>query len=342
MSGESEEKNLPPSQQKLRKAREKGQVVTSRETLMSLTGAAVLAYLYMRMDAIGTDLRALFSFQADPDLEFLGQLADTGQLALRLMMRIVLPVLIGVLVIAILGGMVVSGGPVFSTHPLIPDFKKLSPASGFKKIFGRRALLTFLMHLIRLSAIIVVTGVLFMPQIGALVAAPPCGMGCLHEAIRAMLVPLLVATLAILILTSLLDYLVQRASFIREQRMSITEFKREMKDQEGDPLLKGQMRSDQQAMVERPTGLAQATSIIHAAPNVAVALRYVEGETPAPLVVMRARGAVSVARMLRGARNVRASFDAEAVEKIRTVAVGDYVVEDQQIQAIAPYLHPTM
>lgn len=338
MSNESsEEKTLPPSQHKLRKAREKGQVVTSREALASVTTALVLVYLFMRRDAVSADLRALFAIPADPAMGFTTELAGKARDSLDLVLRILLPILIGVIAVVVLGGMAISGGPVFSAHPLIPDFTKLSPASGFKKILGRRALMGFLMHVVRLSALIVVPGLLLWQQLGTLIAAPPCGMSCAGGAIIAMLVPVLAGILALLILAALFDYLVQRVGFMREQRMSITEFKRETKDQDGDPLLKGQMRSDQRAMVERPTGLAQATVIIHAGSKMAIGLRYVENDTPAPLVVLRAQGRAAVSRLLRTAK-VPVSDSAPTVATIAKIPVGDYVVNDEQVQAIAPFL----
>lgn len=337
MSGQSEEKNLPASQHKLKKAREKGQVVTSREALASVGTAFVLLYLFMRRDAIGADLVAIFVLDPDPAAIFAEQLAAKVRIILRLVTMIVLPVLIGTIVIAVLGGMVVSGGPVFSTHPLIPGFTKLNPASGVKKIVGRRALLSFLMHVLRIAALLTVPGLILWRHIFALTMAPPCGMACMGQAIWGMVLAVLVGILTILVIATLFDYLVQRAAFLHEQRMSITEFKREIKDQEGDPMLKSQQRADQRAMVERPTGLGQATAIIHAAPDLAIGLRYVEDDTPAPLVVVRARGAESVSRLLSVAR-VRVSYDPAATAMIAAIPVGEYVVEDEQIQAIAPYL----
>ncbi|WBU57189.1 EscU/YscU/HrcU family type III secretion system export apparatus switch protein [Paracoccus sediminicola] len=342
MSNEtSEEKNLPPSQHKLRKAREKGQVVTSKEALASVSMAAVLIYLFMRRDAISADLQTLFMLEEVTDAGFAGALAEKARICFRLAVGIVLPILITVVTVSVLGGVVVSGGPVFSTHPLIPDFNKINPAGGFKKIFGRRAMMGFLMHCVRLITLLVAPALILWGSFGALMAAPPCGLGCMGEAIQAMLVPLLIALLTMLVVAMLLDYLVQRSEFMREQKMSITEFKRELKDQDGDPLLKGQMRQDQRAMVERPTGLSQATALIHDAPNSVVGLRYVDGDTPAPLVVIRARGGDSVSRILRAAAaRIRISHDPAAVAAISGVAVGDYVVEDDQIEAIAHFLRP--
>ena len=68
MSGNSEEKTHPPSQQKLKKAREKGQVVTSRETLASVSTLAGLIYIYARRDSIWNDFRTLFSVEPAPGL----------------------------------------------------------------------------------------------------------------------------------------------------------------------------------------------------------------------------------------------------------------------------------
>jgi type III secretion protein U len=341
MSGESsEEKTLPPSQHKLRKAREKGQVVTSRETLSSVTTAVVLVWLFLRRDSIAADLRVLLTAEPDPAAGFAVALAGQARLALRLGVGVIGPILLGVIVVAVLGGVTISGGPVFSTQPLTPDFDRLNPASAFKRLFGRKALIGFLMHVLRLCALLVAPALVIRASLGGLIEAPSCGLACAGGAMTAMLVPVLVAVLAILVLAGLLDYMVQRAGFMREQRMSITEFKRELKEQDGNPQLRGRLRQDQRMMVERPTGLAQATSVIHAGASAAVGLRYVEGETPAPLVVIRARGPEAVARLLRAARGIRISEDGAAVGAVAQVPVGEYVVEDAQIQAIAPFLRP--
>lgn len=337
MSESSEEKNLPPTAHKLKKAREKGQVVTSKDTLASVATIVGLAYLYMRRDAIARDLKLLFSYEADPALSFAQQLADKAKVSLDLGLVIILPLLIGVIIIGILGGLAIAGGPVFSTQPLVPEFKKLNPAEGFKKLFGKRGFLTFLMHIVRLVAIIGVLGIIGWRYFGVMIMTPPCGLSCAEFVMTAMLGPLLIAVVAILTLAGLFDYLVQRASFIREQRMSITELKREFKDQDGDPLLKGQMRADQRAMLDRPTGLSQATTIIFDASNTAVGIRYVEGDTPAPILVIRARGGDAVRRLLRQAK-VTAFQDANAVGKVASIPVGDYIVKDEMISAIAPYL----
>ena len=153
-----------------------------------------------------------------------------------------------------------------------------------------------------------------------------------------MLVPLLVGLTAVLIVAGLLDYLVQRAEFIREQRMSVTEMKREWKDQEGDPHLKGQLRADRREAIERPVGLAQATVLLRDGTRQIVGIRYVEGDMPAPLLVFRARGADGIGRTLRGRSDLEPRDDTEAVARLAKVAVGDWITADEQIEAIAGHL----
>lgn len=337
MSDSSEEKNLPPSQQKLRKAREKGQVVSAPEAIASVTTIAVLIYLYARREAIWADLVLLFSITPDPALPFMAQLEDATAVAIRLGLMLAVPIVAGVIALTILAGMAVSGGPMLSFHPLVPTFDKLNPTSGVKKILGRSALMRFLMHVIRATAILTVLGLMLSRQIAVLVPTPPCGLGCVGQTAVAMTLPLLVATIAILSLAALFDYLVQRANFMREQKMSITEYKREAKEQEGDPQMRGQMRQEQRAMVDRPTGLSQATVILTDGRRRAIGLRYVPDETPAPLVVIRANGSAAVAR-LAAAANVPVHDDPMATELIATVPVGGWVDKDDQVNAVVPYL----
>lgn len=339
MSGDSsEEKTLPPTQRKLRKAREKGQVVTSRETLASLTTLAVLLYLFARRGAIWRDLRALFALETPPGLAFPQELALKARMALDLAVGLVAPVLVLVIALTVLMGMAISGGPVFSAQALTPDFGKLSPAKGAKKMFGRSAWMRLLMHVVRILAVGALLAVLLGGQIGALLPAPPCGIDCAARITERMIVPLLVGLTAILVVAGLLDYLVQRAEFLREQRMSVTEMKREWKDQEGDPQLKGQLRADRREAIERPVGLSEATVLIRAGTREIVGLRYVEGETPAPRLVFRARGPEAVARAARNRAELTVREDAEAVALLARLAIGDWISTDAQIAAVSPHL----
>lgn len=338
MSGESEEKTLPPTRYKLKKAREKGQVVTSKETLSSITTLVVLLYLFARREAIWRDLRALFVLEPAPGLTLMQDLHERAQLAMDLALGIVAPVFAVVIALTVLGGVAISGGPVFSFTPLTPNFDKLNPASGFKKLFGKTAWMRLLMHMVRVTAIGTLLVVMLWDQIGALLPAPPCGIPCMTRLTESIVGPLLVGLTAILIMAGLLDYLVQRGDFIRQQRMSITEMKREFKEQDGNPLLKGALRQTQREMVETPTGIAQATLILRDGAREAVAVRYVRDDMPAPMVVLRAKGGAAIGRALRARGDLIPVDDAAAVAALSGVGVGDWISSDDQVNAVVPHL----
>lgn len=333
----SEEKTQPPTEQKLKKAREKGNVVTSKDTLASVTTLVVLLYIFMRRNQIGRDLASLFEISPDPDLDFALILAGKTEIIFDVMAGILLPLIALVLSIGILLGMAISGGPLFSTHPLKPEFKKIDPIGGFKKIFGRKALMTFLMHFIRVGILMTVLAFSYWYSIERLIPAPRCGLGCELEGFEEIVIPLVITITAFLTLFAGFDYMVQRSEFMREQKMSMSELKREFKDREGDPHLKGQMKSDQRDMVERPTGLNQASVIIHDAPRIAIGVRYVDGETPAPLVVVKATGGDACQKLLSRSP-VHVAHDAEVIENIGKVPVGEYIVEEEVVMSLVPHL----
>ena len=339
MSDQSEEKTLPASQRKLTKAREKGQVVTSRETVMSLAGVAALLYLYATRVSITEKLRALWTLE--PDFEgqpFLSQLQAKVEVVLSLGLGTVMPVVALVIGVGVLGGMAVAGGPVLSFEPLVPKFEKISPASGFKKIVGRRAMMSFLFHVIRLALLGAIFTLVLLGGWQAMMLAPVCGLGCAMETMDGVLLPLVVGAVAAMLVMALADYLIQRAEFMREQKMTLTEYKKEMKEQMGDPHMRGQIKRDRREMLTSQTGPGLATLILTAGRDAAIGIRYREGETPAPMVVARVRGAPAIRAMAAKSKALQLD-EAALVGALRKVAVGGYITEDDAIAKLAPLLH---
>lgn len=339
MSGNnSEEKTLAPTQNKLKKQREKGNVVTSKESVGSVIVAAVLIYLYFRRDWLGEKLVQLFLLNdEDFDRGFWFMLQVKTDLIWTIGMQIILPVFVMVITLGILLGMSVAGGPLFSVEPLIPKFEKINPAAGFKKVFGRRAMMTFLMHLVRLILMGAAFSFIVVAGWSALIRAPICGFGCITQALEANALPLVVSASVLMFSTAILDYLVQRFEFLREQKMSITEFRREYKDMEGDALIKARREMIGIEMAETPTGAGRATVLISNAPAEIVGVRYVEDETPAPLIVIRAKGA-DACRRLASTVDVPSYIDTDLAKTLSKTPVGDYVVDEPTVMALAAHL----
>lgn len=340
MSGDqSEEKTLPATQRKLRKQREKGNVVTSKETVTSIAGAAALSYLFLRREAIGEKLMALWVIEPTNEGQpFAVILQSRGAVLSQLTVELLVPFFVLILALSILSGMIVAGGPNFSVEPLMPKFEKVNPVSGFKRLFSRKAFVSFLMHLIRLALLSAVLGLLLFWGWGPLIRAPVCGLPCVGETLVGVVRPMLIACVVIMIVMAVFDYLVQRAEFLREQKMTLTEFKREFKDQEGDAMIKSQRQNIQREMVELPTGARQAVLIVAGDGGLGFGIRYVEGETPAPLIVAKSRTPDAARRLaaVSGAPSVRDEALAADMEGLR---VGSYVTDDDLVSRLAPHLH---
>ena len=339
MSGNSsEEKTLPPTQNKLKKQREKGNVVTSKETVTSVVVAVVLIYLYARRGWMSEKMGQLFYLDAENyERGFWFLFQAKIDLVWTIGLQIVLPIFALVVTIGILLGMAVAGGPLFSVDPLKPKFEKINPAGGFKKIFGRRAMMTFLMHMVRLALMLFAFGFVVVAGWSALIRAPVCGFACVGQALEANAFPLVVTAAVLMFATAILDFMVQRFEFLREQKMSITELRKEYKDMEGDALIKARREQIGHEMIETPTGAARAVVFISDAPKEIVGIRYVEDETPAPLVVVRAKGA-DACRRLSSAAHAPAYVDSDLVEIVSNTPVGEYVVDEPTVMAIASYL----
>lgn len=332
----SEEKQLPATARKLRKAREKGQVVTSKEAVSSVTGIAALLYLYLQRGMLKEKLMALWQLAPPDGADFWLMLQAKTAILWQLTLQLALPLTGLVIAVSVLFGMAVSGGPVFSVQPLTPDFSKLNPASGLKRLFGRKAMLTYVMHLLRLALLSVAFGLILIGGWGAMMRAPVCGLGCAAETLEGVLQPMLIAAVALMAAMAGFDFLVSRSSFLHDQKMTQTEFKRELKDQMGDPQMRSHLRRERRQMVTAPTGARQATLVVTGAGG-AVGIRYVEGETPAPLVVARARGRPAMRRLDRAA-DAFAADDATLAAMLSGISVGSYVTEDDAILRLAPLI----
>ena len=304
MSGDSsEEKTLPPSKKKLLDARKKGQVPHSKD----LVGAATLgASVGMSWAAVGS-LFALGAAMMDaagnagslglgPGLRSIGSVLQTT------FMSTAVPVLAAVVVAALVGNIVVLRGLVFATDPITPKLSNVNPAEGFKKLFNMKALVELLKNLFKMVLLSVVLGLTLWGGLRAMAMAPGCGFVCVLSASRALIMALLIASVLVFILAGGADILLQRWLFTRDQKMGVSEQKREYKEQEGDPHINAERKRTMREAVDAPArlGLRQASLLLHDGAGNVVGLRFVQGEMPVPMVVCRARGDRGMAMLGEG------------------------------------------
>ncbi|WP_291008628.1 EscU/YscU/HrcU family type III secretion system export apparatus switch protein [Hydrogenophaga sp.] len=301
MESSSQDKNLPATAQRLKKARSDGQVPHSKDlsNLAVLGGGsfALVALLPTGFETLRTALRAQLLFDSTTLLkpqQMLERLSDGSVRGLLL----VLP--LGLLVLAIaLGAIVASGGYALSAKPITPDITRLSPLAGIGRLFSKKQLT----DTAKLAFITAVIGVVAWQFLGAHVAPfstllmmPLEGaLGQLGGWITSGATLLLVVVL----LFAVIDVPLQKYLHASQLKMSLEEVKREHKEAEGDPFIKSKRRARQRELAQRNSvnAVPRADLVVMNPTHYAVAIRYDDATMNAPRVI--AKGADLMALRIR-------------------------------------------
>jgi len=284
------DKSEKASAQKLKKAREQGQVVRSKDLATAVGILASLKLFVLLLPGYLESFRSLFRLVYAP-LGAAGSMENAMSVvwggAAVLLVKMVLP-LLGVPV-AVVAASLVPGGWVVSTNNLIPKFDRFSPvknlgqlASGkhwtqFGTSVAKAALLALvLVHVVR-SALSAWVNLQRMPLPDALLH----GAGMMFDGLMALV--------AVFVLFALIDVPLQAFMFARNQRMSKQEVKEEYKSTEGKPEIRARIRQLQQQMARRNVNKTVPTAdvVIVNPEHYAVALKYDTKRAEAPFVVAK-------------------------------------------------------
>jgi flagellar biosynthetic protein FlhB len=243
---------------------------------------------------------SLLPFIAHPDTIQLQGAAGVS-VAWQVMMAAApaLAVVLGATMLAGIGGNLVQHGVLFTTAKLRPDLSKLSPAEGFKRLFGVDGLIGFARSALKVLLVGAVAWWVLAPharELPALVGMDPIGLLTYAAGLGSSL---MMAVLALLAVIAVVDFVVQRQRFMTRMRMTKEEVKEDFKQSEGDPHIKARQRQIQRERARRRMiqQVPKATVVVMNPTHFAVALRYEQGETPAPQCV--AKGMDQVALRIR-------------------------------------------
>lgn len=295
------EKTESATPRRLQKAREEGQIVRSRElSTFALLGAGFFGTWGMS-GRIGEHLQAMlrsaFTFDHATAFETRRMLIGAGA-AGREGLYALLPILAFTGAAALLSPMAL-GGWQLSAQGLAPKFNRLNPIAGLGKIFSINGPVQLGMSLAKTLVVGVIGGTAIWNRredILALATQP------LHLALAnsAHLIAVCCGmTVAGMFVVAALDVPYQLWQFHKKLRMTKEEVKREHRESEGDPHVKGRIRQQQRAMARRRmmTQVPKADVVVTNPTHFAVALQYTDGEMRAPKVI--AKGVNLVAARIR-------------------------------------------
>jgi flagellar biosynthesis protein FlhB len=246
-----------------------------------------IAHAMMRFidspDLIATDGRALSHVLGDM----------LGDLALAFM-----PVFL-IFIIAAVAPTLLQTGFLISYERIEPKLEKISLIKGFERLFSLRSITEFGKGILKIAVVASVVTMLLLPHMEKIYQMQTLAMPDLMIVLQDLAVRLLLGVLAIMTIVAGADFLYQRFEFLKSMRMSRQEIRDELKQSEGDPMVKGRLRQIRMERARRRmmSNVPKADVVITNPTHFAVALAYKPEEMAAPRLI--AKGADQIAQRIR-------------------------------------------
>jgi len=289
-SGEKTEKATP---RRKREAREKGQIFKSVEVNTALSMLVMFGVLALFGRTIVENIKKLmhyfFTMQAPDEFGISAAVATFGDVV-WMFMGIIAPLLVAAFVAGVVFNLV-QVGFMFSTKALAPKFDRISPISGFKRVFSKRTLLDLVKAIIKITILAVVAYNAYQQHMEEFTAL----MGQDVNMATASFVEIILSVAFNLAIAFALfapfDYMYQRWKYNKDLMMTKQEVKDEYKLTEGNPQIKGRIAQKQRQMsrMRMVQAVKDADVVITNPTHYAVALEYKEGKNTAPVIVAKGK-----------------------------------------------------
>lgn len=286
------DKTEPPSPKRLREAREKGDICKSQDVPSALLVMGVALYFMGMGRSIFEKLMLLVNFPltvfTQPfDEAFAVVLSATFDLAVALL----LPLVGTVLAIALIAN-IAQVGFLVCLKAAMPKMDNLSPSKWFKKVFAMKNLVEFLKNILKVTVLTVAVWKVLEANLSLLFKIQHGNVGDMLLILSSVGSSLLLAAAGVFCAIAALDFLYQKWHYTKEHMMSKDEVKREYKESEGDPQVKGKRKQLHQELLAQDTmGKVRKAKVLVTNPtHYAIALDYEKGKTPLPVLLAKGEG----------------------------------------------------
>jgi type III secretion protein U len=285
------EKTEQPTPKRLRDARLKGQVARSQEMVTTISLIALIVCLWFNWSAMYGRLIMLFdrvaAYAAD---DFGHHSAAALYEAAWAFGMLLLPILVVVILAGLLANFV-QVGALMSVEAIKPKGERINPGAGARRIFSRKQAVELLKTSLKIVILTSLLYVVIRNAINPYVSSLECGLRCQASITISVLGQIIVYTALAFIAVAVADFAYQRRAHLKSLMMTRDEVKREYKEMEGDPLIKGKRRqiAQEMAMEDRGQAAQRATAIIINPTHLAVAIYYSVEKAPVPTVTAKGR-----------------------------------------------------
>lgn len=294
------EKTEEPTDKKIEDARKEGNVPKSQDTSGVVTLFVAILALLMLFPFMTKHMIILFQYYfslVGTPLDKLFMI-DIAIVTIREFLLIVMPLSIAVAIAGVIAA-ISQFGFLFTTKAIMPDFKKIDPIKGTKNLFSLKKLIEGIKITFKSFTTLGVGFVFFFYFIVELPTVALFSLSDQMEWLKDKSIIIAFVMLLIIFIFAIIDIIIVRKQYFDGLKMSKQEIKDEMKNMEGDPLVKSKIRqiqmqaSRKRMMAQVPTADVVITNPTH----YAVAIKYDEEKFKAPVVV--AKGVDNIATMIK-------------------------------------------
>jgi len=299
-SDDAQEKTEEPTQRRIDKAKEDGQILTSKEVFVFANismGLLVMLVTLSYGDAGLSNWSTLFKLETLDNLDDLitNKLMDSLWLLFQSALLVGVPiVIVNLLTQAAVGGL--------NFAPKAMKFKgnRINPISGLKRMFSIKALVELGKSILKVVLLFGIATTIIFQIMPGVINFSSLTLTKMLEVMRYVIPLLIGAILVVLAIIAAIDYFWQRHTHIKQLRMSRQDLKDEFKQTEGSPEVKAKIRRMQSETATRSArqrealdDVANATAVITNPTHFAVALKYEVGDQAAPVILAMGRGIIA-------------------------------------------------
>jgi flagellar biosynthesis protein FlhB len=305
--GGTGEKTEEASPQKLKQARDKGQVAKSQDAIQAMTFIVVFAAAGLTLTSTARQLREFLYTSLDSAIrrgDDLPTVLDVLNESIKVIMLASAPAL-GAAWLAAFAANYMQVGFMITTEPLKPDIKKLNPVDGFKNLFSKKKLVEALKQLIKFVAVCWVAYAACKESTREVILATRIDLWT-GVYVGGQIILNIAKKIALLfVVFAVADFFWQRHVFNKDMMMSKYDVKQEYKQSEGDPHQKAERKALAEELILHGSqqNVANADAVIVNPTHIAVAIKYDREKGGTPKIVAKGmrKNAESIKQIAREA-----------------------------------------
>lgn len=297
MSGEKNEK---PTDKKVEDARKKGQVAVSRDLAHVVMLVSVMEFVFVTEPLWRQSILSLFNLSTtklgQPFPAVMAEMVHAAGTLLAVAFA-------ACFVLCIVMAMVANWGQfgiLVAPEVLTPKLDKLDPINGVKQLFSKKKLGELVMSLLKAVLVSLITYVMIRDQLGTILQFAGGTPDHIYQAFFTLVKTIFHVVIGVFLVVAVIDFAMQKYFHTKSLNMDMEEIKREYRESEGDPMVKGMRKQlARQLAQEGPAASTeQANAVVVNPTHFAVAMLFDE-TTPVPVVLAKGKDEIAQAMIAR-------------------------------------------